>query len=448
MALDSKNNIKSVFIIPATPTAAIAVGTKVTPGSIATGSVVITNMSNEVLATTNTGTVALFDPALFDKIKIIKDRGADNPLQQVVLSRSQIVTASSVAGRLASEQVDYVGYNGTSGTIQVLANNFYTVKLEHVPNSFAYGKRPANYKYGTYQSPLGLTQNSAGQANVASGLVASLITNFRPNRTTDWRVKSELVISDTTTAFGATTATSMLFTKYSKAVIVTTGAAGVTIAAGTYLRLGATTATGNPVYRVATGAVIGASTTGTIILEVVYQGDTGSITVAGGVTFIATAAGDFGIKITGIKQKYDVNRWRQYDKVRFNTFLEGFPNTATPTAVTTTAAFDGVAVYEQVANDEYISWGDEGQVFVDQVPPLFREQDAVVGQQYQPAVIGWVDKLPSLIGAGENKGQAIVYFAGGTGAATYNPSGNALQTAFITTFNLWSNVDLPATFVF
>jgi hypothetical protein len=114
----------------------------------------------------------------------------------------------------------------------------------------------------------------------------------------------------------------------------------------------------------------------------------------------------FGIKITGLKQKYDVNRWRQYDKVRFNVFLENF---GPATTVANDAAFDGIGVYEQAANDEYISWGDEGQVFVDQVPPLFREKDTVVGTQYNPAVLSWVNNLPSLIGAGENKGQAIFY---------------------------------------
>jgi hypothetical protein len=84
-------------------------------------------------------------------------------------------------------------------------------------------------------------------------------------------------------------------------------------------------------------------------------------------------------------------------------------NFSTDTPVTNIAAFDGLGVYEQVANDEYISWGDEGQVFVDQVPPQFREQDAVVGGEYSPLVLGWVNNLPSLIGAGENKGQAILY---------------------------------------
>jgi hypothetical protein len=436
MALDSKNNIKSVFIVPANATV-VAAGTKVTPGSLALDSVVLTNMSNEVL---NTSAAGAYDPTIYDKIKIIKDRGANNPLQQVVLTRSQIATASSVAGRLASEQVDYVGYNGvTAGTqIALLNNNFYTVKLEHVPNSFAYGKRPANYKYGTYQS-----SPAATQAEVANGLTASLVQNFRPNRTIDWRVFSEVTNAGARTAATATAVVTLTFTKYSKSVIASAATASTNIVAGDYVAIDAATTTG--VYKVASK-----DASGNLVLDISYQGDTTTIVAATNNIRIVAAtanAANFGIKITGIKQKYDVNRWRQYDKVRFNTFLDGFTPSATVTAITTTAAFDGIAVYEQVANDEYISWGDEGQVFVDQTPPLFREQDAVVGQQYQPAVIGWLDRLPSLIGAGENKGQAIMYFAGGTGAATYTPAaGN--QASIITTFNLWSNVDLPATFVF
>ena len=393
MALDSKNNIKSVFIIPDITTTTVA---KMVPGASTIGSVAVCNMSNEVLDSTTVLT--------YDKIKIIKDRGADLPLQQVVLTLPSIATYVGAAGAAATEQVDYIGFNGTSGTMQVLANNFYIVKLEHVPNAFAYGKRPANYKYGTYQSSLGITQNAAGQLEIANGLVNSLVQNFRPNRTTDWRVKSELVNSGAGAAItGAPT--SFSFTRYSKTVTYA-GTDPSNVAVGDYLRVNGTTP-GTPVYKVASIN----TTTNTIILDTAYQGDTATILVAA--MEVVTAAGlgsNWGIKITGIKQKYDVNRWRQYDKVRFNTFLEGFPNTATPTTVTTTPAFDGVAVYEQVANDEYISWGDEGQVFVDQVPPLFREQDAVVNTQYIPLVIGWLDRLPSLIGAGENKGQVINYF--------------------------------------
>jgi hypothetical protein len=409
MALDSKNNIKSVFIVPAQ--AAVTSGT-ITPGSVATGSVVVANMSNEVLDATTV--------LNYSKIKIIKDRGADLPLQQVVLDLNQIAAWGATPGAAATEQVDFVGYNGTSGQIAVLNNNFYTVKLEHVPNQFAYGKRPANYKYGTYQS-----SPAATEAEIANGLQASLVQNFRPNRTIDWRVITELVCNDGGAAITGT-ATTFGVTRYAKNVVI--NGTVTNVAAGDFIRLGGTT-TAAVVYKVAS-----VTSPTSIVLEVPYQGTTGSIGVANVEIITATlaASADFGIKITGLKQKYDVNRWRQYDKVRFNTFIQGFTPSATVTAVTTTAAFDGVAVYEQVANDEYISWGDEGQVFVDQVPPLFREQDAAIGQQYQPVIIGWLDRLPSLIGAGQNKGQAILYMADA------NATLAAQALTLVTVLNAWT----------
>jgi hypothetical protein len=441
MALDSKNNIKSVFIVPVVTTA-VTPGTTVTPGSLATkGTVVITNMSNQVLATTATGSAALFDPTFFDKIKIIKDRGADLPLQQVVLKKSEIVSATSLAGKPSTEQVTFIGSNGTTGSLATNVNSFYEIKLEHIPNSFAYGKRPANYKYGTYQS--GLTAPS--QADVANGLVASLVQNFRPNRNTDWRVFSEVTNSGGRTAATATAVVTLTFTKYSRFVKASAATASTNIVAGDYVAINAAVTTG--VYKVTSK-----DGSGNLTLDIAYQGETTTIVAAAANIRIiaATANGaNFGIKITGIKQKYDVNRWRQYDKVRFNTFInEAFISSTVTTTVTTTGAFDGIGVYEQVANDEYISWGDEGQIFVDQTPPQFREQDAAVGTLYSPAVIGWLDRLPSLIGAGENKGQAILYFIGASGSAAYTPTAGQAQIALINSFNVWSSVDLPTTFAF
>jgi hypothetical protein len=406
MALDSKNNIKSVFIVP--DQAASAAGTKITPGSLGAGFIAVCGLNNEILTAA--------EAAAANTIKIIKDRGVNLPLQQVRISLSEVKTLNGVTGAAAREQVDYIGYDGVNtNTIQVASNNFYTIKLEHVPNAFAYGKRPANYKYGTFQSPdfgTGTIQNGTNAGIIASGLVASLIQNFKPNRNTDWRVFSELTNSGTRSAAGA--AVNMTFTKYSRKVTVAGATATTNAVAGTYITLGTSKTLG--VYRVAARAATGSI--GELTLDVPYQGET--VTVAGNVAQIVTnanaIAGEWGVKITGIKQKYDVNRWRQYDKVRFNTFLDGFPNTTTPTIVSTTAAFDGIGVYEQAANDEYISWGDEGQIFVDQVPPQFREQDAQFGVQYNPAILSWVDQLPSLIGAGENKGQAIFYIVNKTTA--------------------------------
>ena len=433
MALDSKNNIKSVFIMTDTASGSLpAAGTKIVPGTV-TGWVGITNMSNEVLAA---GSGAGTGVQNYSKIKIIKDRGADLPLQQVVLDLSSIQSASAVAGAISSEQVTYIGSNGTTGSIAgMAANTFYEVKLEHVPNQFAYGKRPANYKYGTWKSGASVPT----QADVAINIVKSLIQNFVPNRTTDWRVKSELVADGAGVVIADTDLASIAFTKYSKTAVVTTTGAVSAFAAGTYIRVGA--AADSPIVKVVSSGSAAGAGTFNVVLDYAWQGD--NATVVRTSLFTVATIGNTGIKITGIKQKYDVNRWRQYDKVRFNPFIN---DAFTSTTVTTTAAFDGIGVYEQAANDEYISWGDEGQVFVDQVPPLFREQDAVVGTQYNPVVIGWLSRLNSLIGAGENKGQVIIYMAGGSGTGSFTPTSGNSQAVLVSVFNSWSPIDLPTTF--
>lgn len=397
MALDSKNNIKSVFVVP--DQSAVAAGTKMFPGATATGSVTVCDVTNVVLDATT-----VLDQST---IKIIKDRGANLPLQQVRLNLADLTAYTGAAYTPASEQISYIGYNGSNtSTLTSYTGNldsvFYVVKLEHVPNAFAYGKRPANYKYGTWQAPASGTIAT----KLAENLVKSLVQNFKPNRTIDWRVKSEVIINSSGSSIGGLTG--LTLTKYSKQATFT----GATPTVGQVVRIGeigsGTVGTTDPVFVVT--AVNGQVAT----FNYAYQGESGTA-VAAEVNQITTGwlnAGTLaGIKITGIKQKYDVNRWRQYDKVRFNALLENF---GTDTPVTTDAATDGLGVYEQVANDEYISWGDEGQIFVDQVPPQFREQDAVVGGEYSPLVLGWVNHLPSLIGAGENKGQAILYMENAT----------------------------------
>lgn len=393
MALDSKNNIKSVFIVP--DLAASAAGTKITPGSLGAGFIAVCGLNNEILTAA--------EAAAADTIKIIKDRGVNLPLQQVRISLSEVKTLNGVTGAAASEQITYIGYNGTTGSMPNTIDTFYEIKLEHVPNAFAYGKRPANYKYGTYQSG-----STTSQVEITTGLVKSLVQNFVPNRTTDWRVFSEVVTNATRTAVSG--AGTLKFTKYSKTVVASAATASSTFVVGDYIQIAAGNTNG--VYK-----IVDKDGSGNLTLDYAFQGETTTITP--GVLAIritvanAGIATSWGVKITGIKQKYDVNRWRQYDKVRFNPFIN---DGLTGTLVTTTAAYDGIGVYEQAANDEYISWGDEGQIFVDQVPPQFREQDAQSGVQYNPAILSWVSKLPSLIGAGENKGSAIFYIVNKTTA--------------------------------
>jgi hypothetical protein len=399
MALDSKNNIKSVFIIPDQAYTSFA---KMFPGQDP-GAVAVCDMSNNVFTLSNiNGNDILVDgnSVPVTKLKLIKDRGENLPLQQVVLTLPSVATYTGTAHVNAVEQVSYIGNNGTTGFISPLGpleDNFFIIKLEHTPNSFIYGKRPASYKYGTYQSTTGDTA-----LTICENLVKSLITNFRANRTTDWRVRSE-VVSNAPINVAPVGLTNLTLTRYSKAAKYQ----GAPLAVGAAVRI-PDPGTGTATVQTAVYTVVAVNTISQVItFNYAYQGPSGLTLGSDCRVASGYLSSDSGIKITGIKQKYDVNRWRQYDKVRFGIYLEGF--VATPTE--TSAALDGTGVYEQVANDEYISWGDEGQVFVDQVPPLFREQDAVSTASYTPLTIGWLDRLPSMIGAGENRGAIINYFA-------------------------------------
>jgi hypothetical protein len=131
MALDSKNNIKSVFIVPDRAYTTFA---KMFPGQD-TGAVAVCDVNNAVLD------LSTWTASEHPVIKIIKDRGANLPLQQVRLNLADLAAYSGAAYTPASEQISFIGSNGTSGSINgylgTLDNTFYIVKLEHVPNAFA-----------------------------------------------------------------------------------------------------------------------------------------------------------------------------------------------------------------------------------------------------------------------------------------------------------------------
>jgi len=69
-------------------------------------------------------------------------------------------------------QVDYVGYNGTSGSIEVMNDNIYTVRMYMLPIDMA-GFAQQKIKRGVYKS-----DSTATQQEIAYGLTENLIQNF------------------------------------------------------------------------------------------------------------------------------------------------------------------------------------------------------------------------------------------------------------------------------
>lgn len=419
--LDSKNYIKLVSIAKnIARSAGATAGTVATASVLADGEMVVTDIAGRILSSGSGATGVIGK----DKIRIVQGRGVKTPPIKVFdLDLNSIDIYTGKAYSPAVDQVTYIGYDGvTSGktiesTGSSAAKNFIT-KITPTPNTMTFGAVPFNLKDSLFNSPV-----SSTSLQNAEGILKNLIISFIPNRDIDFNPKFELVASDTFTAYGANTVTSMLFTKYSKQVTVVTGSSGATITAGSYIRIGGTTSTTSAIYKVATGAVIGVSSSGTITLDWAFQGTSGTVLVAG-LTNKASITGDVGVKISGVPFRYDVVRWRQYDRMRFAVQLvNGFTTTVVTNSV---VAFDGNGTWQQTMNDEYIYWGDAGQINPMQLPYLPREQDAEINNNYSVLNVGWTNSVENtMVATGRLKGNIMLYLNKTSGSFGTNISGAA-----------------------
>ncbi len=152
-------------------------------------------------------------------------------------------------------------------------------------------------------------------------------------------------------------------------------------------------------YKVKASVSAGAS----FLLTQAYQGETGYI--VGGTT-AATMAGiatvtNYGIRISGVRNDYDVYRWRDYYKNDFKVVVRSEDEQATDVLVTESQNPRlGHGQFPQVAQSEYVSYGNFGRNrMVTDMPPIHRPTLADDCLQY--ALVQMSDKNvvnPTLVG--------------------------------------------------
>lgn len=428
--LNSQRNIKKVLIgksIARTSALNVA-GTLVTPENLAVGELVVTDLSNQILSATSVvGHTA---------VKLIQGRGANEPLRQEIIKLDEITTYSGNVYEAAQEQISYTGFNGTSGAIQVIPNNLYFYRISRIFNTFLRGNQLIP-KYGQFNST-----SSSTQEDIATGLIKNLIANFKEEYKLEKDIQFDLVLSNAGTAVTVAAGADLTDLQYIKGSKTVTGLlSGVpalgtdevfnNITVGDYLRVGTATTAG--CYKVTAVTAGTASTPATITLDIPFQGESTIVALASNevITAAQAAAGNFGIKMTGRPLKFDVIRWRQYDKLRWNVTLEGFGSTPFTVAQ---AAKPGVGVFEEVATNEFMSWGNEGQALIMQTPPLIPEQDAVSTATYSTVHLGFRNKVEHMVGAGEQFGDFLAYLANATTATNFTTDGS-IVTSFVTVLN-------------
>lgn len=330
------------------------------------------NVGGSTMDSMNVGEVGLFTPSGkrivagnaganevlasdVDKAMFVK-KVADKKFQTSdIINKNYVISAKGSAYAAKTEQVTYVGYNGTSGALDEINDNIYTIRF--VFREFLVGN---NVKGGymktiPYKSPL----SGTSQEGVSLGLIKSAIRAFSEN---DDYIKAERVTSDAGDALSTGTATSatILATKGSPVVSgfadVDDATDGTALAVGAYIRFG--TAVTDPVYAIKSID----TTANTLTLDVPYQGDTELFddTDLKQVSAADVAAGDMGLKFTGKSPEAKLGKFLP-SVTHFDVTLHS--DRWSTTEVTTTHGAVGSDTAEIIAAQEFFMQGNQGDHF-------------------------------------------------------------------------------------
>jgi hypothetical protein len=304
------------------------------------------------------------------------------PLQTPVIDPKRVTAKSLKTTVAAAEQVDYIGYNGTSGSIAVANSTVYRASI-NLNQSVTSNHGGLYIKDMVYKSDA-----SATQEEIAQGLAKSAIANF--SREANQVIKFERIANHAGAA--NTGAGNFTVTNGSNRVIAATDIDAVAVV-GDYFRIGGTN-TVAPVYK-----IIALDTTNQVAtLDTPYQGATGTVTEANTevITAAQAAAATWGLKLTGVAQPFSKGKLK-YNKVRWTTSLstDGFGATVITNSAT---AKEGTGTYEQIAELEWFVSGNNGEIFRMGEPNIFAQTSLVANEPYDLINIEFEDGRKDSLG--------------------------------------------------
>jgi hypothetical protein len=268
------------------------------------------------------------------------------------------------------------------------------------------------------------TDATATQEELAFALVKNGIANFRDEPANNYLTFSALC--DEAGAAVAGTLVNLVFTKGSREVVSDTLNVTITnIAAGDVIKVAA--ATTSSIYKVVSVTNGTATTPAKVVLTYAFQEATATVAKATARRILAAASiiAECGVRLTGVQADFNVNTFRDYYVNRFTvTFSD------VSTLVTTTGARTGSGVWQQVAMDEYMSYGFEGENSMLGVPPRMRDQEVAVDGKYGCVEVSWTESIQGLVSLQGGKGSVLFYvnLDRTTGALGATSTGSKLVT--------------------
>jgi hypothetical protein len=363
----TQNDVMQLIIGKATPATAVptsAVNTVITDYSkLADGEIAVVNDHNMVLSATS---VLTDDIVAESGIKLIKRNGTDI-ITSDLIKQGNILAVKPTAYAAGAEQVSYIGYNGTSGAIEVASSKLYVIRTS-LQEQDVTGQGQQMILNAPYKSDA-----SATQLEIALGLVQQLSRLFRRQAVPPiWPA----LICDV--AYAATAKFAHDVTIVNGEYYITVGTnsqynTSVELAVGDYVRINSTsTTTGcavtNQIYKVTeltSGTVFKVdrpveAPSGTYPTLISGANKGGRVTVLTAAKVAAST--QLGIKLTGIARTFTLGK-TPYSKVSFKIGLDSASSFGNTPVTYTTAMSLGQGTYEQVANLEWNLLGNDGNPY-------------------------------------------------------------------------------------
>ena len=415
MALAAIKHVKKISIVPA-----VAATTATTIAGMSANQVAICDTTGNVLDTTTVTAV--------DVIRIVKTGSAAQPLNilSFELDRRGLQVATAKGFVPVTLTVGTIGFDGTSGAIDVVSDNEYVVTTID-RDSPSYGT--TGYRRIGYFA----SDSSATQQEIADGLVLNLAANSETLIAQPY--KAELLLSGIRTASGSAAHS---FINGSRSVTFT---GATNFVAGDYIALAATVTTA-VCYKIQSVA------TGVLTLEIPFQGTT--VTVATGAIRISStnaAAGNFGIKLTGLPQPFpSVNTAaaQEFYVARFQVATQGFG--ATPVVVVEGNKGSGASA--EIAVIERSLVGEQGFLYTATWPPAqFPNETNINAPGYGVIYLAAVSGSGPMVLQGDapaNRKELVIACEAltGGGSPTYGTVTSSQPTSILDVLNAWATLSL------
>ncbi len=368
------------------------------------GEMAVVNMDNIRIDATTVLTDTL---TLARGLRVVQRSGTTLVFSDLIRNRAAIKSFDGTVDSTATQQISYIGYNGTNLAIDLLNSNNYEVRLQlQEGDRQGFGQRP-NIS-GTFKSDL-----TATQAEIAAGLHLGLAGSMNLSPQAPVRVERVVQAASVTDSENIIT-----FSNGSNRALVTTQAewtGNIAMAAGDVIRVG-TSASGavstDPAYILT--SVSGLNLT----LDVPFQG--ASLAVPATDVALVNTPTNWGLKFTGIARTFVVGKAGHLNNIV--RFLVGVDNFGTTTVTYNTTSAEGSGTYEQISELEWFLQSNEGNEYRRDFMHTTARADSESGEAYDILQIGYTDDAEA-------------------GLAMFQRSPKQLMLAFVTVFSTTEGAD-------